>query len=62
MFASITGLTERERPDQASRPRLCATIQSTEPLRLITAKDVLGFRTDIRAVTGLAEEIYPSVS
>ena len=57
----IVGRIERERPVHASRARLWETIQSTEPLRWTTAKDVLGFRTETRAVTGLAEETYPPV-
>lgn len=57
----IVGRIERERPVHASRARLWATIQSTEPLRWTTAKDVLGFRTETRAVTGLAEETYPPI-
>lgn len=57
-FVLILGLTVRDRPVHASRARRCATIQSTEPLRLTTAKEVVGDRTDTRAVTGLAEEIW----
>ena len=56
----IVGRIERERPVHASRARLWETIQSTEPLRWTTAKDVLGFRTETKAVTGLAEETYPT--
>lgn len=59
MFVLITGLTEMERPVQASRARFWAIIQSSEPLRWRTAKDVVGDRTETRAVTGLLEVIYP---
>lgn len=48
----------RERPVQASSARRWATIQSTEPLTWTTAKEVLGDRTDTKAVTGLAEETF----
>jgi len=60
MFVLITGFTEIERPVQASRARFWAIIQSSEPLRWRTAKDVVGDRTEIRAVTGLLEVIYPA--
>lgn len=49
---------DRERPVQASSARRWATIQSTEPLRWTTAKDVLGDRTETKAVTGLAEDTF----
>lgn len=52
----MTGRMETERPVQASRARLWETIQSTEPSRWTTPKEVVGFRTEIKAVTGLAEE------
>lgn len=58
MFVFITGLMERDRPVQASRARLWAMIQSSEPLRWRTAKDVVGDRTETRADTGLVEEIF----
>lgn len=47
---------DKDRPVHASRARRCATIQSTEPLRFTTANEVVGDRTETRAVTGLAEE------
>lgn len=52
----MVGLMDKDRPVHASSARRCATIQSTEPLRFTTAKDVVGDRTEMRAVTGLAEE------
>lgn len=52
----MVGLMDKDRPVQANRARRWATIQSTEPLRFTTAKEVVGDRTETRAVTGLAEE------
>lgn len=48
---------DKDRPVHASKARRWATIQSTEPFRLTTAKEVFGDRTETRALTGLAEEI-----
>lgn len=48
----------KDRPVQASKARLWVTIQSTEPLRFTTAKEVVGVRTEMRAVTGLVEETW----
>ena len=56
-FALIVGLMFRDRPVHASKARLWATIQSTERLTFTTAQEVLGDRTETRAVTGLGEEI-----
>jgi hypothetical protein len=42
-------------PVQARRAFLCATIQSTVPLRCNTVKEVMGDLVDIRAVIGLVE-------
>lgn len=58
MLVLMTGLMEIERPVQASRARFWAIIQSSEPLRWRTAKDVVGDRTETMAVTGLLEVIY----
>lgn len=58
----MTGRIETERPVQASRARRCETIQSTEPSRFTTPKEVVGLRTESRAVTGLAEETCQSIS
>jgi hypothetical protein len=55
-FVLIVGLIERDRPVHASKALLWATIQSTDPLTFTTAKEVLGDRTETRAVTGVAEE------
>lgn len=52
----------RDRPVHASKARLWATIQSTEPLTLTTAKEVLGDRTETRAVTGVGEDIWGIVN
>jgi len=55
-FVLIVGLIDRDRPVHASKARLWATIQSTDPLTFTTANEVLGDRTETRAVTGVAEE------
>lgn len=58
----IVGLMDKDRPVHASNARRWATIQSTEPLRFTTVKEVFGDRTEMRAVTGLAEETYDLVN
>lgn len=58
----MVGLIDRDRPVHASKARRWATIQSTDPLTFTTAKEVLGDRTETRAVTGVAEETYTHVS
>jgi hypothetical protein len=57
-FVLIVGLIDRDRPVHASKARLWATIQSTDPLTFTTANEVLGDRTETRAVTGVAEETW----
>lgn len=49
------GDTESVWPVQAKSAFLCATIQSTVPLRLRTVKVVVGDLEDIIAVIGLVE-------
>ena len=55
-FVLMVGLMDKDRPVHASRARRWATIQSTEPLRFTTAKEVVGERTEMSALTGLADE------
>jgi hypothetical protein len=57
MLLFILGLTDNVWPVHARRAFLCVTIQSTVPLRLTTTSDVMGDFVDMRAVSGLAEEI-----
>jgi hypothetical protein len=56
------GLIERAWPVQASNAARCATIQSTVPFKFTTANDVMGDRTDIKAVRGLVDDIFHSQS
>lgn len=59
MLVLILGLTDSACPVHASSADLCATIQSNLPSRWTTAKEVMGDLDEMRAVTGVVDDIYP---